>query len=106
MKTLYEVLDIPPGSTIEAIRNRYHTLARSMHPDAGGDTQAFADIAEAYSTLTDIPQRLAYDKKLSLLMDPCPSCGGSGLTMMQVSFTQTVSRRCRVCSGRGFHDRR
>ncbi len=103
--THYDVLDLPPGSTVEVIRGRYRELARAMHPDLGGDPQAFAAVTEAHAVLTDVVRRLDYDAKLALLMDSCPACGGKGLHTVQLSFTQTTTRRCSACQGRGYHER-
>ena len=105
MKTYYEILNVTPGAPMQAIHNRYRELARALHPDAGGDAAAFAEVAEAYATLEDEELRTAYDNKLALLMDPCPACDGTGTKFVQLSFTHTTPRRCAACNGRGWHER-
>lgn len=104
--TYYEVLDLPPASTLATIKMRYRDLARSKHPDLGGSDVEFAAITEAGSALTDIVRRLAYDAKLRMTMDPCPKCEGRGDQTIQISFTRVEHRRCSVCGGKGFNERR
>jgi DnaJ-class molecular chaperone len=105
MRTLYETLDLPPGSTHDVIKARYRELTRAKHPDMGGDTDEFSKITHAGSVLTDVVRRAEYDAWLRLMCDSCPSCGGRGLKEYSVSFTQRVSRRCEACSGKGFYAR-
>ena len=105
MINLYVVLGVPPGSSTENIKARYRELARLKHPDLGGDTDEFAAITEAGAVLTDEGDRSAHDRALRLFMDPCVKCAGAGLRYIQLTFTQTVTRRCELCKGEGFHAR-
>lgn len=71
----YEVLNVEHNATSEDIKNNYYALARRYHPDlfhmqAGTPLHAtvesaFAKIAQAYVTLSDLGQRTAYDAKLA-----------------------------------------
>jgi curved DNA-binding protein CbpA len=77
----YDVLDIARLSSAEEIKSAYHALARRFHPDHfhKSDTalrtqvdSAFARIARAYETLSNIALRAAYDVKLN------PKSAGDG----------------------------
>src|SRR5262245_10139575 len=71
-KDHYEVLDVSNISTLDEIKDSYHTLARQYHPDRFHQVDAelrnqigsaFARIAQAYEVLSDAAQRGTYDKK-------------------------------------------
>lgn len=59
--TPYEILGVPKDATPEAIRAAYLKKAKELHPDAGGDPEAFAAMQEAYETLSDPDSRAFYD---------------------------------------------
>ena len=44
----WEVLGIERQASRHAINQRFHELARTGHPDRGGDTARFAEITQAY----------------------------------------------------------
>jgi curved DNA-binding protein CbpA len=54
----YAVLGLLPSADIDAVRRRYRTIARELHPDVAGPdaTAAMAEVNEAYAILTD-PER-------------------------------------------------
>ena len=71
-KDHYEVLDVPRLATGDEIKNAYHALARSFHPDRFHQSapqlrsqveSAFARIAQAYETLSDQSRRADYDAR-------------------------------------------
>lgn len=48
----YEVLGVPPESSIEQIKQRYRQLAKVFHPDMqNGDTSAMKRLNEAYDKI-------------------------------------------------------
>ena len=48
----YSVLDLKPGATPEAIKERHRELSRKYHPDRpGGDLKKMQDVNEAYTVL-------------------------------------------------------
>jgi len=49
----FDNLEIPVGSTIKVIRNAFHKLALSNHPDKGGDEEMFKRIKNSYEILCD-----------------------------------------------------
>jgi len=67
MKRYYSILGIRPASGLEDIKSAYRKLAKTVHPDMGGDPMRFRDIKEAYETLCDPVKRHDYDRRLSAL---------------------------------------
>lgn len=49
----YRILDVPRKSTDREIRKCFKKLAKTSHPDKGGDTEAFKVILWAYEELQD-----------------------------------------------------
>lgn len=77
-KTLYEVLGISPSATTEQIKTAYRKAARATHPDAGGSSETFHIVAEAYEILSNPQQKAAYDRSLGRGAATVPAAGGSG----------------------------
>jgi DnaJ family protein A protein 2 len=59
---LYNDLELPPEATVPQIKKAYHRLARTHHPDKGGDPDRFKEIYHAYEVLSDVQKRAAYDR--------------------------------------------
>ena len=47
----YEVLSLGANATVEDVKTAYHRLARTHHPDRGGDTDLFQRISAAHAAL-------------------------------------------------------
>ncbi len=63
-KDFYSVLNIPPGTSKEEIRQAYLRLARRYHPDVNRDPRSrerFEEINQAYTLLSDDEARIFYD---------------------------------------------
>jgi len=58
MRDPHEVLDLPPDSDDEAIRNRYLELVKQFSPEH--HPEKFAAIRAAYDNLRDLDTRLQY----------------------------------------------
>eukprot|EP00854_Cymbomonas_tetramitiformis_P030415 gene30415-38020_t len=57
----YKILELSSRATPEEIRAAYRRLARTHHPDKGGDSVKFATLQKAFDTLSDPQAREAYD---------------------------------------------
>ena len=87
----FGVLGLSPGASSAEVKARYKDLARTLHPDAGGDATKFAGVAQAYrEALIDATAREAV----------CSACGGSGRRNVARGFQQ-VSVLCQSCHGSG-----
>ena len=60
--SLYELLSLSPTATLEEVRAAYKDKALLHHPDRGGDPFQWAQIQQAYDTLSDQARRTAYDR--------------------------------------------
>ena len=58
----YKALGVEKTADFNAIKKAYHKLARTHHPDRGGDKNKFQEIQEAYECLGDREKRETYDK--------------------------------------------
>lgn len=58
---LYEVLGVPRGADAGQIRKAWLGLARTHHPDKGGDEAKFKKIQRAFDILSDDGKRQMYD---------------------------------------------
>jgi curved DNA-binding protein len=61
----YDILGVPKDASDDEIKKAFRKLAVKYHPDAGGDGKKFAEISEAYNTLSDKKKRREYDEKLT-----------------------------------------
>ena len=57
----YSILRVSPNATPEKIRASYRRLAKQRHPDAGGTSDDFRALQEAYDILSDPARRRDYD---------------------------------------------
>lgn len=57
----YEVLDAPTDADYDSLKASYRRLSVALHPDKGGDADAFRRIQAAWETLRDADARAAYD---------------------------------------------
>jgi preprotein translocase subunit Sec63 len=63
-KDFYSVLDIPPFTSKEEIREAYLRLARQYHPDVSEEPSAkkhFEEISQAYTILSNEETRIFYN---------------------------------------------
>jgi hypothetical protein len=69
MRNLYQVLGVAPGAADEQLKDAFHSLAKTFHPDLNsGNRQAelrFIEVSKAYAILSDPKARSAYDQGLA-----------------------------------------
>lgn len=61
MSDYYNVLGVSKSATDEEIKNAYRKLAKTHHPDKGGDKNKFQEIQTAYESLSDVNKRNNYN---------------------------------------------
>ena len=77
-QTYYDILGVKRDATQDDIKKAFRKLAAKYHPDAGGDEKKFAEVSEAYTTLSDDHKRKEYDQMLLFGGIPGADFGGSG----------------------------
>lgn len=77
-RNYYDVLGVKRDATADEIKKAFRKLAAKYHPDAGGDEKKFAEVSEAYTTLSDDKKRKEYDQMLLFGGIPGADFGGSG----------------------------
>ena len=60
-KDYYSVLGVDKKASEDDIKKAFRKLAHKHHPDKGGSDEAFKEITEAYSVLSDAKKRREYD---------------------------------------------
>lgn len=95
------ILGVHRKSTDEEVREAYYDLARSHHPDAGGDGEKFQAISYAYSQIRDkAARRETVDIKLHG-MPKCAKCSGKGVATKTKGLTTKEYTACNGCGGAG-----
>ena len=64
METLYDRLGVPRDVDAADLKKAWKRIVRTVHPDAGGDTQEFQDLEKAYGVLSHPHTRAFYDMAL------------------------------------------
>lgn len=62
MRDLYDILGVPRDADDETVKRAYRRRARELHPDAGGDEEAFKELTAAYEILSNPQARANYDR--------------------------------------------
>jgi hypothetical protein len=53
VRTAYATLGLPPGADADSVRSAYRQRVKEVHPDQGGDPDAFQRLQEAYAVVED-----------------------------------------------------
>ena len=57
----YEILGVEKDATADVIKKAYRKLSKEHHPDVGGDSEKFKEIASAYDILSNSDKKQKYD---------------------------------------------
>lgn len=74
VRDLYDVLGVSKDATDADIKKAYRRKARELHPDQGGEEEAFKELSAAYEVLKNPQARANYDR----FGDPRGPGGGMG----------------------------
>lgn len=74
----YKILGVPRTATQAEIKKAFRKLARTHHPDAGGDEAKFKELNEAYEVLSDEKKRELYDQYGTANENQIPQGWGGG----------------------------
>ena len=89
-RNYYDILGVKRDATQDDIKKAFRKLAAKYHPDAGGDEKKFAEVSEAYTTLSDEKKRKEYDQMLLFGGIPGADFGGSGGRNRGYSYTTNM----------------
>lgn len=76
----YKTLGVSRDASADEIKKAFRKLARTHHPDAGGDEAKFKEINEAYEVLSDEKKRSLYDQYGTANENQIPWGGAGGGT--------------------------
>lgn len=63
MKDYYQILGVDRNASEEEVKKAFRKIARTHHPDRGGDEKKFKEASEAYAILSDKKRRAEYDMR-------------------------------------------
>jgi hypothetical protein len=98
---IYRILGVPALASEDTIKQRWHDVAKQLHPDVGGDPVRFRQVKEAYEILRDDGRRADYERfwlravgpiaRLATDEDGVPAVpAGSGVTVRQAPERRVV----------------
>lgn len=81
----YKTLGVSRDASADEIKKAFRKLARTHHPDAGGDEAKFKEINEAYEVLSDDKKRQIYDQFGTASANQVPrGWGGGGFSVEDI----------------------
>ena len=98
----YKTLGVSKDATADEIKKAFRKLARTHHPDAGGDEAKFKEINEAYEVLSDEEKRALYDRYGTADQNQVPFNWGGGSTINMADFGSWGEILEQVLRGEGF----
>lgn len=75
---LYKVLGVEKTASIQEIKKAYRNLAKTMHPDKGGDAEKFKELTHAHEILSDPEKKEIYDEQGEEGLEGGGGGGGGG----------------------------
>ena len=97
----YKTLGVSKDATADEIKKAFRKLARTNHPDAGGDEEKFKEINEAYEVLSDKEKRALYDQYGTADQNQIPFNWGGGSTVNMSDFGSWSEILNQVLRGEG-----
>ncbi|RLC35044.1 hypothetical protein DRH14_01700 [Candidatus Shapirobacteria bacterium] len=125
LEEAYEILGLKPGASREEVKKKYYELVRRKHPDAGGSSEEFAKINEAYMVIMKswdqpvdsffgdlkIPDEFIRDSSVEETVNKifdtlgfeheivfvCPVCGKRWTDKSPIKVDEPVEEICRDC---------
>lgn len=97
----WKILGVNRQSTAADISWAYKRLAQDHHPDKGGDTEKFAEVAEAHNLLRSSKLLSEYIRFIVTLKPMCGQCKGKGVVFKQRGIIGREASTCDYCSGAG-----
>jgi curved DNA-binding protein CbpA len=80
----YTVLGVPHGASEREIHAAYRSAVRRTHPDAGGSSDAFESVQEAYEVLRDPAGRAAWNAQPAHVRErPAPAASRAHQASME-----------------------
>ncbi len=92
MRDLYAVLGVARDATDVWIKGAYRTLAKVLHPDAGGDAEQFVEVSLAYEVLSDPERRARYDRDGTIGKPPIDEVTTKALGIIEQMLTQALAQ--------------
>ena len=74
----YKTLGVEKTASADDIKKAYRKLAKTHHPDKGGDQALFKEITEAYEVLSDPEKKELYDQGGKQAVERGSAGGGAG----------------------------
>jgi curved DNA-binding protein CbpA len=106
MQNPYAVLGLAPSADLDAVKRRYRTLARELHPDVNGSDEAAAamvEVNEAYTILSDPEKRRRVNRGGGVFLDYLTQPGFKYHGIYRSEIGLYKSRWCHQC-GVELHD--
>ena len=82
----YKTLGVARNATADEIKKAFRKLARTHHPDTGGDEAKFKELNEAYEVLSDDKKRKLYDQYGTANENQVPQGWGGGAVHVEDIF--------------------
>lgn len=90
MPDYYKTLGVSRDADAKVIKQQYRKLARTHHPDRGGNAETFKRINEAYEVLGDAQKRAQYDVPIQRFSPTFGSTSECSFTTIEINGSTKV----------------